>query len=216
MEIWGTFVETISVALFALSQIYGGNLGCAIITLSLIVRLALLPLSLHLGRKVKARQDLMHTLQPKVDRIKAKYRQNPQRQSEELMKLYRQNGVSPFDLSSLLGNIVQIPVFFGLLSAIRKGLGNGGSFLWIKDIAQPNAYLALIVAGLTYLSTSISSDLSQQSRALVNFLPVVITLIFAWRLAAGIGMYWASSTVVGLVQSLILKRTALMSREQAG
>ena len=216
MEIWGTFVETISVALFALSQIYGGNLGCAIITLSLIVRLALLPLSLHLGRKVKARQDLMHTLQPKVDRIKAEYRQNPQRQSEELMKLYRQYGVSPFDISSLLGNIVQIPVFFGLLSAIRKGLGNGGSFLWIKDIAQPNAYLALIVAGLTYLSTSISSDLSQQSRALVNFLPVVITLIIAWRLAAGIGMYWASSTVVGLVQSLILKRTALMSREQAG
>ncbi|MGB2897174.1 MAG: YidC/Oxa1 family membrane protein insertase [Anaerolineales bacterium] len=215
MEIWGAFVETISVALFALSQIYGGNLGCAIITLSLIVRLALLPLSLHIGRKVKARQELMHSLQPKVDRIKVKYRQNPQRQSEEVMKLYRQKGVSPFDILSILGNIAQIPVFFGLLSAIRKGLGNGGSFLWIKDIAQPDAFLALIVAGLTYISTMLSSDLSQQSRALVNFLPVAITLIFAWRLAAGIGMYWASSTVVGLVQSLILNKSTLLNREQA-
>lgn len=212
MEIWGTFVEAISVTLFALAQIYGGNLGWAIITLSVLVRLALLPLSLYVGRRVKARQDLLKSLQPKIDRIKVKYRHNPQRQSEELMKLYRHNGVSPFDLWSILGNVAQIPAFLGLLSAIRKGLGSGGSFLWIKDIAKPDAILAFIVAGLTYLSSALASDLPQQARAFINLLPVMIALFFVWKLAAGIGLYWASSTGVGIAQSLILKKIASSDR----
>jgi YidC/Oxa1 family membrane protein insertase len=212
MNIWGTFVEAISVTLFALAQIYGGNLGWAIITLSLLVRAALLPLSLHIGRRVKARQELMNSLQPKIDRIKSKFRNNPQRQSEEIMKLYRRNGVGLFDLWSIVGNVAQMPFFLGLLSAIRKGLGVGGSFLWIKDIAKPDAILALIVAGLTYLSSAVASNMPQQARAMINFLPVVITLFFAWKLAAGIGLYWASSTVVGVGQALILRRMAAVDQ----
>ena len=212
MDIWGAFVETIAVTLFALAQIYGGNLGWAIITLSSLVRLALFPLSLHIGRRVKARQDSMKLLQPKVDRTKTKYRQNPQRQSDEVMKLYRQNGVGLFDLWSILGHIAQSPVFLGLLSAIRKGLGDGGSFLWIKDIAKPDPILALIVAGLTYLFSALASELPQQARTLVNLLPVMITLFFVWKLAAGIGLYWATSTGVGIAQSLILRRITASDR----
>ena len=79
------------------------------------------------------------------------------------MKLYWHNGVSPIDLWSNLGRIAQIPVCLGLLSAIRKGLGSGGSFLWIKDIAKPDAILASIVAGLTYLSSALASELPQQA-----------------------------------------------------
>ncbi len=206
MDMWGVVVETVGVMLFALAHIYGGNLGLAIITLSLLVRLALLPLSLYIGRRVKSRQELMSSLRPQVDRIKVKYRQNSKRQSEEVMKLYRQNGVSLFDFWSILGNVAQLPIFFGLISAIRKGLGSGGAFLWIKDIASPDAILALIVAGLTFISTVIASELPQQARTLINFLPVVITLFFVWKLAAGIGLYWATSTGVGIVQSLILRR----------
>ncbi len=206
MDMWGVFVETVAVMLFALTQIYGGNLGLAIITLSFLVRLALLPLSLHIGRRVKSRQELMSSLKPQVDRIKMKFRHNPQRQSEEEMRLYRHNGVSLFDFWSILGNVAQLPIFIGLISAIRKGVGSGGAFLWIKDIAAPDANLALIVAGLTFISTFIASELPQQARTFINFLPVVITLFFVWKLAAGIGLYWATSTGVGIVQSLILRR----------
>jgi YidC/Oxa1 family membrane protein insertase len=122
--------------------------------------------------------------------------------------LYKEAGYKPFNILNILGNLAQLPVVGALYSAIRQGLsGSQNSFLWIKNLAQPDALLALIVAGLTYLSAHLTADSSQQSQTIARLLPVVITLVFAWKLSAGLGLYWATSTTIGIVQSLILNRT---------
>jgi YidC/Oxa1 family membrane protein insertase len=206
MEIWGSFVNVLAVVLFWLAQAYGGNFGLAIITVSFVIRLALLPLSVKIGRRMQARQQLMKELQPKIDRLKSRYRDQPERLSRETMKLYRPHGIGMFDGWGLLVNLAQLPIFIAIFSAIKSGLGVGGRFLWIGDIAQPDVILALIVGALTYLSSLLSANSPQQTRLLANLLPVAITLFFVWRLAAGIGLYWAASTSVGIIQAVLVRR----------
>lgn len=200
MNIWIQFVNTLGVVLFFFTQAYGGNSGLAIISLSLIVRLAILPLSISIGRRLRIQNELLQQLQPKIKKLKARYKNDPEQLAQKTMQLYREAGYKPFDGFSLLGSFIQFPIVAGLFTAIRQGLAaTGGRFLWIKNIAQPDALLALLVAVLTYISSRLSANAPQQARSIATLLPALITLLFAWRLAAGLGLYWATSTAVGLV-----------------
>lgn len=208
MNIWIQFVDTLGMVLFFFTQAYGGNLGLAIISLSLIVRLAILPLSISVGRRMRTQNELLKQLQPKINKLKARYKNDPEKLAQKTMQLYREAGYKPFDGFSLLGNFIQLPIAVGLFTAIRQGLAAaGGRFLWIKNIAQPDAGLTLLVAVLTYISSRLSANAPDQVRSIATFLPAVITLVFAWRLAAGLGLYWATSTAVGLVQAIVIRRS---------
>jgi YidC/Oxa1 family membrane protein insertase len=206
MEIWKSFVDLLMSGLIALSQAYGGNMGLAIITLSLMVRLTLLPLSLKLAQRSMARQALLKQLQPQIERLRSRYRKDPERLARETMKLYRQYGVRPIDGLGILGGVAQTPILIGLFSAIRQGLGVAGRFLWIADISKPNWLVTLIVAGLTYIAGVVNPNLSEQGRTLMVLLPAILTAVFLWKLAAGLGLYWATSSVISIVQALILRR----------
>ncbi len=199
-------VETLGVALYALSQLYGGNLGLAILTLSLIVRLALLPLTLGLTRRAQEQQAKLRRLQPEIDRLNRRYRNDPERLGMETLKLYRKSGYNPLDLKGLLGNLAQLPLGFGLFQAIGQGLGQGSRFLWIGDLAQPDVLLTLLTGVLTLAASLLAPDLPRQYRLLLMALPALVTVFFMWRLAAGIGLYWAASTAVSLAQAAWLRR----------
>jgi YidC/Oxa1 family membrane protein insertase len=207
MNIWGQIVNTLSLGLFFLSQSYGGNTGMAIITLSCIIRLAILPVTITVQRRMRQQKEILKSIQPEIDKIRSRYKNNPEKLAEKTMQLYKKVGYKPFDFVNILGSLAQLPVVGALYSAIRQGLSNSPiSFLWIKNLTQPDALLALLVAGLTYLSTQLSTDSSEQVQTIARVLPAVITLIFAWKLAAGLGLYWATSTTIGIMQTLFLKR----------
>ncbi len=206
MFIWSNFVEFLVMLLVTLSQVYGGNLGLAIITLSLLTRLALLPITLRLARSAQKRQALLKTLQPEIEQLRRRYRSNPERLTQELSKLYSRHGYSLFDGGSVFGGLVQLPLVAGLYSAINQGLGIGGRFLWIGNLAQPDLLMTAIVAALTFVAGSISPDLPQSARMLYAILPAVITAFMLWQLASGLGLYWAASSVVNLLQALMLRR----------
>jgi YidC/Oxa1 family membrane protein insertase len=207
MNIWGQIVNTLSLGLFFLSQSYGGNTGMAIITLSCIIRLAILPVTITVQRRMRQQKEILKSIQPEIDKIRSRYKNNPEKLAEKTMQLYKKVGYKPFDFVNILGSLAQLPVVGALYSAIRQGLSNSPiSFLWIKNLTQPDALLALLVAGLTYLSTQLSTDSSEQVQTIARVLPAVITLIFAWKLAAGLGLYWATSTTIGIIQTLFLKR----------
>lgn len=207
MNIWGQIVNTLSMGLFFLSQTYGGNTGLAIITISCIVRLAILPITITVQRRTSQQREILKRIQPEIDKIQSRYKNNPEKLAEKTMQLYKKSGYKPFDLVNTLGSLVQLPVVGALYAAIRQGLsGSQTRFLWIKNLAQPDAFLALLVAGMTYLSTQLTGDSSQQMQAVARVLPALITLIFAWKLSAGLGLYWATSTAIGIAQSLVLRR----------
>jgi YidC/Oxa1 family membrane protein insertase len=209
MDLWTSFVDLQMGGLFALSQIYGGNMGLAIITLSLMVRVTLMPLALKLAQRSMARQALLKQLQPELERLRTRYRKDPERLARETKKLYRRYGVRPVEGRSILGGLIQAPILIGLFTAIKRGLGSGGPFLWIADISKPDLWLTLIVAALTYVANAINPNLPEQARTAMILLPTVLTLVFLWQLAAGLGLYWAASNIVTIFQELILRRRSL-------
>jgi YidC/Oxa1 family membrane protein insertase len=105
-----------SVLVFVHDHIVGGSWGLAIVGLTVIVRAVMVPLTL---RQLRSMQK-MQLLAPKLKEIQAKYKDDKQRQNEEVMKFYRENGVNPF--GACLPLLLQLPVFISLFYALRQNL----------------------------------------------------------------------------------------------
>ncbi len=198
MVIWDRFVMLLVAALFALAQAYGG-LGPAIIMLSLSVHLALLPLTLRMARRAQEQKAKLLALEPTIRTLRAKYRSDRQRLKAELLKLYRQHGYSAMDMRNFMDVLIQLPIVAGLVTAIRRGLGAGGRF-WISNLVQPDAILALLIGVLTYLAAILGPGMPQQIRIVAALIPALLAAYVAWNLASGIGLYWATSTAVGMLE----------------
>jgi YidC/Oxa1 family membrane protein insertase len=205
-ELWTSFVRLLTLIFISLIQLYGGNAGLAIITLSSCVRIALLPLSLRLARRANAQQEILRRVQPEIDRLKARYKSQPDRLTQETFKLYRQYGYSPLNAGSFIGILIQLPVFAGLYSVVKNGISLGSRFLWIADLAKPDFLLTLIIGSLTLITSLVSPGLSHQSKNLSLLLPTIITFLFVWQISSGLGLYWAASSFFGIVQNIVLRK----------
>lgn len=205
MELWTSFVGLLYSALLALSQIYGGSMGAAILTFTVTVRLVLLPLSVRAARRALWRRGMLAEIQPEVDRLRKRFGKQPARLADEMAALYARNGLKPVDASSLGGLFVQVPLFIGLYSAIGRGLVRGGRFLWISDIAKPDLLLAAVAAALTSWVAALSPA-AQDQPSLVALLPSILAFLFLSRLAAGLGLYVVASNGVSVLQNWMVKR----------
>jgi membrane protein insertase, YidC/Oxa1 family, C-terminal domain len=116
--------------LVAFLEVFEGNLGRAIVGLTLVVRLLLLNISL---RGTKAQKGF-HDLQPKIHEVQEKYKDDPEKQSAELMKVFKKEGAGP--LKGCLGMLLQIPVFIGLFFVIRRIASNEVPIEWLYSFMQ--------------------------------------------------------------------------------
>jgi YidC/Oxa1 family membrane protein insertase len=184
---------------------YCGHLGWAILVLSFGTRLALLPLTLRLARRARKNQAILRTLQPEIDALKKRFVKKPELLLPEMQKLYRKHGCSPFDGQAIGGALLQVPLFAMLYRAISRGLGSGGGFLWIRDLALPDLGLTIILAALAFGSGVIMPDITESMRMFMIVVQVAVTVLLVAKLASGVGLYWAASSVVGLGQALWLR-----------
>ena len=205
-ELWTSFVGFLAIVFTLLVQFYGGSVGLAIITLSSSIRAALMPLSLRLARRSNAQQAILQRIQPEIERLKEKFKSKPERITQETFKLYRKNGYSPLNGVSFIGILVQLPIFAGLYSVIRNGIGLGSRFLWIADLAKPDLVLTFIVGLLTLVTSLVAPQLSHQSKNFMFLFPTIITMVFVWQVSSGLGLYWAASSFVGIAQNVILRK----------
>src|SRR5262245_32890334 len=139
----------IIILLAILTQSFGGSLGWAIITLSLGIRVALLPLTIKLARRARRNQEMMRVLAPEVERLRKRFEKKPERLFEEMRKLYQKHDCSPLDIPTLVGSFIQLPIFGILYSSIRNSLSSNSAFLWIKSLASPDFYLTCVILLLT-------------------------------------------------------------------
>jgi len=194
------------VALLAyLAQEFGGSLGCAIITLSLGMRVALLPLTIKLARRGRRNQEIMQALQPEIEQLKRRFEKKPERLFEEMHRLYKKHDCRPFDIPTLIGNFVQLPIFAILYNSIRRSLTSSSAFLWIKNLALPDMCLTFSIVLLTGLTAYLMPTSSQQTRSMLILIQVAFTFFIVWKLAAGLSLYWVSSGAVNLFQTLWLR-----------
>ncbi len=177
----------------------------SIVILTVIVRSLLFPLTIKQVKSMRAMQDL----KPEMDKIRAKYQDNRQKQQEELMKLYQERQVNP--LGGCLPLLVQMPIFIAIFYVIR-GFGethpsfNTGGILWFQDLSAMDPYYVLpVLSAVTMLAASeiTSKHVDAQQRWLMRLAPVVIT-VFLFSFPAGLFMYWIASNLVTLVQNYVI------------
>lgn len=206
MGLWTNFVDLIHTILLGLAMLFGGNMALAIGALSLAFRLALLPLTLRMAVNSLRIQSALKKVEPELSNIRKKYKDNPQRMWEETAKVHQREGIRIFSGTSLIGMLIQFPLFMGLFGAVRHGLAGTGRFLWIKDLLKSDPLLACVCGALTAVSAVLGANSSEQQRAATVILPAALTVLFLWRMSAGVTIYTFSSGLVGLIQSVIVRR----------
>ncbi|MDO8211460.1 YidC/Oxa1 family membrane protein insertase [Conexibacter sp. CPCC 206217] len=225
-------IDVLEQVLLFFHDTIGVGWGLSIIFLTITVRLLLLPLTL---RQVKSMQRLQ-LLAPELRRIQARYRDDKQRQQQEMMKFYRENRVNP--LASCFPLLFQLPFFISLYYMLRTDLrmdicgqtakacadatvanfasvgakpGTEG-FLFIPDLTGRATGAVLVVLIVLYVGTQIASGLlstasmDRNQRMIMLALPVVF-VAFIINFPAGLMLYWITTNCWTIVQQLIVRKT---------
>ncbi len=208
------------------------NIGLAIILVTIIVRLILLPSSLHQARQAKKNQDKMKTVQKELQGIKKKYKNNKSKQAEETMSAYRRAGINP--ASGCLSLLIQLPILIALYKVFLVGL-NEETFINLYTFVVPPQTLQVVLLGIplekpslllgviaglgqfalmrffTSMPSSPASD--EQSAQMMNAMQKNMTYVFpamtvfiALQLPAALALYWVASTIFAIGQQYVLKR----------
>jgi YidC/Oxa1 family membrane protein insertase len=204
MSAWLFFVELLRASIFGLSHLLGGSLGGAILVFSLVVRIALLPLTIRWARRAAEHARRMRELEPELARIRRRFAGDSAGLAEATLALYRRHGLGLMPNGALNSVLVQLPINAGLYQAIVGGVRKAGSFLWIRDLAKPDVLLATMAALLAAGAAAISGTNNTMARnaAIVSG---AITFLLAWRLSAGLGLYWVASNAIGVVQAIVTR-----------
>jgi len=200
--------------------------GMAIVCLTILIRVLLLPLTL---KQFKSMQS-MARLQPEIKKLQEKYKNDKERLNQEMMRFYRENKVNPF--ASCLPMVAQLPVFLSLFYMLREDLrydicpdvnppdrpnpvpcGDGGDaqFLFIPDLTNRAYGWVLVVLIVLYVGTQLASTLlmstttDRTQRMIFLALPFFFVL-FVWQFPAGLLVYWITTNVWTIVQQAIVKK----------
>lgn len=214
-NVWGTILHGISDLMDFFARHLGNNYGIAILIMTVIVRLIILPLFIRQLRY----QRVMMELQPQIQKIRSKYKGDNQKIQEETMKLYQETGANP--LAGCFPMLIQLPFLYAFYGAI---LGNPNmresTFLGIFRLGQHDPYYVLpILAGLSTLLSSWLTMRNQpaQQRAMLFVMPVMIFFIGA-RLPGGLVLYWIYTNLITAIQTyfFITRPTAKGNLATAG
>lgn len=210
MVIWSILLDAVRGALFALSHVFGGSLGMGIISLSVIIRLALLPWGVRAARRSMAMRASLKALEPRLRELRARYAGDPVKLRGAMISEYQKAGVNPVRDSGFALMALQIPLGWAVYTVVRTGIGAGEAFLWIADLARPDIAISLVtgvlsvVMGLT-MTTTTAGPVSPTAMALVIG---AASFLVVFHLSAGIALYWASTSGVGILQNVLVRRSA--------
>lgn len=209
---FGLFGFIAEILLKAIKSIHNviPNWGLCIIILTFITKILFFPLTYSSTRSMSKMQDL----QPKIKALRAKYKKAKQdigqrrKMNEEIMKLYKENGVNP--AGGCLPMLIQLPIFWGFfrLLMISIEFRHSPFILWITDLSVKDPYYVTpILMGITQFinqkMTPTSADPTQQRMMLI--MPVVMTIFFM-NFQSGLVLYWLTSNVLQIGQQYIMNR----------
>jgi YidC/Oxa1 family membrane protein insertase len=186
----------------------------SIVALTVIVRMALVPLTV---KQIHSMQNLQRYA-PQMKEIQKKYKQDKQKQNEELMKFYRENQINP--AASCLPMLVQLPVFIALYYSLRAfarepAALHPGSLSWlhfIPSIADPTTahwggYVLLVVYVGSQMASTLfmATTVDKMQRRLFMVMPLIFVFVIA-HFPAGLVLYWVTTNLWTVGQGLITRR----------
>ena len=193
------------------------NYGLVIIILSALTKLLFYPLAQKSFKSMRA----MQRLQPEMEMLREKYKNDPQKLNKAVIELYRKHGVNP--VGGCLPLLPQMPVFIALFNVLSRTieLRRAPFVLWIKDLSRPD-----VVASLPFSLPFIGSNISvlpilmgvamfvQQKMGtkdpkqamMTYFLPIVFTLMF-FRFPSGLVLYWLVNNVLTICHQYLVAKS---------
>lgn len=182
--------------------------GWVLVIFGVAVRLILWPLNQRAMRSSMK----MQAIQPEMAAIQKKHRNNPQKQQEEMVRIYREHGMSPFSMfSGCLPMLIPMPVLFALFFVFQNTIEfRGVSFLWLADISLKDPYyiLPLIMGVSMYVLSWIgmrNAPPNPQAKMMSYMFPVIMTVALL-NLAAGLNLYYAVQNIAALPQQWLIAR----------
>jgi YidC/Oxa1 family membrane protein insertase len=206
MELWTQWLDAIHSLLTLLSSGVGLGAGLGIVVLTVLLRTVILPISWPIAYRGSIRQKKMVRLQPELARLKAECGNEPQVYAQRMMKLYQQNGLTVMDWRSVLGSLVQMPLFLGMYQTLRAGV-NGARFLWVETLSRPDPVFALLAAVTTMLMMAANPDLPEQMRVVLILIPSILAAIAALKFCSALAVYWTVSNCYSAIQTGALHYT---------
>lgn len=219
---WDWFINFMSDVLAGLQGLCG-DWGVAIIILTVIIRLLIMPLM----TRSTASSAKMQALQPKMMEIQERYKDDPEKQAAELQKFYAENKFNP--LGGCLPILLQMPVFFALFSVTRDHIPEGATLLGTVQLGMsPSAMLAQsgFVAALPYIlfdilfgvltfvpmflqsRTSTNEEQNRQSM-IMGVVMSIFMLWFGWTINTGVLLYYVTSSAWQVVQQQVVTKRVM-------
>ncbi len=155
---WDTSIELLRALILTVAQAMGGSVGGSIALVSFAFRLALIPLSLKVARRMNTpvQQAKLAELKPQLERLKKRHANDSHALARETMALYKRNGVRLMDPLMLASMAIQLPLLGALFAVVRAGLGAGKRYLWIADLSRPDVLLATGASALVAGSVALA------------------------------------------------------------
>ncbi|WP_099189738.1 YidC/Oxa1 family membrane protein insertase [Tepidibacter mesophilus] len=208
-----------------------GDYGWSIVIFTILVKGALLPLTLSQTKSMKAMQDI----QPKIKEIQEKYKDDQQKMNEKVMGLYKEHKVNP--VAGCLPLLVQMPILIGLFSALRDPakyvFGSQAaynaidtSFLWLPNLSNPDVImvggfglpwiLPIIAALTTYISSAMMTPKGGKKDSTQTMMLYFFPLMILWwgkSFPGGLTLYWVVSNIFQIIQQQFIIKPAKAKEE---
>jgi len=187
-----------------------GNYGWAILVLTVVINVALLPLRISTIKSAMR----MQKLQPQVTAINDKYKRykltDPRQadKNRELQDLYKREGVNP--LGGCLPNLLQLPFLWAFYTMLASAIElRQSGWLWIHDLSSPSHVLTILFVLSMFLMQQITpqAGMDPAQQKMMQFTMPLLLGVFTWKLSAGLSLYWAAGNVIGIFQQLGFNRT---------
>ena len=234
---WLGWLETILKWFLEFINRFVRNWGVSIIVMTLIIKVILFPLT-----KNQSMSSLkMQKIQPKVQALQAKYKDNPQKQQEEMAKIYKEAGYNP--MSGCLPMLVQFLLLWSMFNIFNNYFEfRGASFIpgWISDLSAgdslytlkksipffgnqirilPFIYLGIqllsgkITGGMAGTGTPATAQTQTQMKMMMYGMPILFFFMF-YNASSGLLLYWTSSTIFQIIQQLIINTMMQKKRDE--
>lgn len=213
LDMGAKIIQPFSVAIlwsFKQLHLFIPNYGIVLIIFSILIKLIIYPLTHKSFESMKR----MQSLAPKLNELKEKYKNDPQRLNQETMKMYKQEKVNP--LGSCLPTLLQLPLLWALFIVFRSTieLRNEPFFWWIKDLANPDTVATLpfsipmygdsvnilpLFMGVTMFIQQKMTMTDPKQKMMIYFMPIFLTLLFN-SFPSGLNLYYALFNILSIIQ----------------
>jgi YidC/Oxa1 family membrane protein insertase len=206
------FLGKVAFAVLAFLYKLTRNYGWAIIVLTGIIQILVLPLTLKGFKSAAA----MKNIQPMIKDIQVKYKDDPKRLQAEMVNVYKSQKVNP--LGGCLPMLLQLPIFWAIFTMLRNTyeLRNEGWILWIKDLSTADHFMCIGSFNLNLLPlimgvgmffqqkmTAATSDPTQKK--IMYIMPVFFTFMF-WSFPSGLVLYWLANSIITIAEQYFVMK----------